>query len=311
MAKETPVEIIPLTAPLNQPQAELSGLSWCGDRLILLPQYPERVENNDASFFYYLERQQIIDYLDEKSSHALTPKRILIHENKVRDTVSVFEGYEAIACSEDKVWLSIESIDANGVYQSVLVPGDISFAAQAAIKIEPQGKALLRSQSNLRNIGDEAIVMHGSDVIAIHEVNSRSAVKSPNARRLSNSLETLKFPPIPFRITDASSLDQANRFWVINYKYSGDDFSRNTQDPISIKYGQGNSHKKYYNVERLLQLALEDNQIKLLDSKPISLEMTSSKGRNWEGLARLENRGFLLVTDRYPNTLLGFVPYTE
>ena len=31
--------------------------------------------------------------------------------------------------------------------------------------------------------------------------------------------------------------------------------------------------------------------------------------RNWEGIARLEGRGFLLVTDQFPDTILAFVPY--
>ncbi len=31
--------------------------------------------------------------------------------------------------------------------------------------------------------------------------------------------------------------------------------------------------------------------------------------RNWEGIVRLENRGFLLMTDKYPETLFGFVEY--
>jgi hypothetical protein len=31
-------------------------------------------------------------------------------------------------------------------------------------------------------------------------------------------------------------------------------------------------------------------------------------GRNWEGLVRLDDRGFLLVTDLFPGTILGFVP---
>ncbi len=29
---------------------------------------------------------------------------------------------------------------------------------------------------------------------------------------------------------------------------------------------------------------------------------------NWEAMVRLDDRGFLIMTDRYPSTLLAFVP---
>jgi hypothetical protein len=32
--------IIPLSGPIDSKQAELSGLAWIGDTLVLLPQYP-------------------------------------------------------------------------------------------------------------------------------------------------------------------------------------------------------------------------------------------------------------------------------
>jgi len=31
------------------------------------------------------------------------------------------------------------------------------------------------------------------------------------------------------------------------------------------------------------------------------------QSRNWEGIAMLDQRGFLLVTDQHPNTILAFV----
>jgi hypothetical protein len=31
--------------------------------------------------------------------------------------------------------------------------------------------------------------------------------------------------------------------------------------------------------------------------------------RNWEGLAQLEGKGLLLATDKYPTTLLAFIPF--
>jgi len=116
---------------------------------------------------------------------------------------------------------------------------------------------------------------------------------------------------VPFRITDASTVDQDNRFWVINYKYSGDKFSRKAEDLITEQHGEGPSHKKYYNVERLIELELKDNTITLTDSKPIPLKMLGVEGRNWEGLVRFGDQGFLIATDKHPATILGFVPFSD
>jgi hypothetical protein len=42
---------------------------------------------------------------------------------------------------------------------------------------------------------------------------------------------------------------------------------------------------------------------------PIYLEKTQqNRPRNWEGLVRFEDRGFLVVTDKFSITLLAFVP---
>ena len=311
---EIAVQTIALSSPLNQAKAEISGLSWCGDKLIFLPQYPERLSEDGNSYLYYLERQEILDYVDRVVSKPLQAKPLPIKQNELRKALPFFDGFEAIACKEDKLWLSIESLNAEGTYQSFVVTGVISFAQPAVIEVALQDLVQLDTQSKLENMGDEAIVMLGDDVIAIHEINDPRAVPWPKARRVSRqtkAVSELSFPHIPFRITDATELDSDNRFWVMNYKYSGDKFSRDARDLLSEKYGKGDSHKTYYNVERLVELEINDDQIKLVDSAPISLKMIDVEGRNWEGLVRLENRGFLLVTDEHPATIFGFVPFTR
>lgn len=311
---EIPVEIIPLAAPLNQAKAEISGLAWCQDKLILLPQYPKRISNNDNSYFYYLERQEILDHINGVTTSALHPKRILINEKQLRKAVTFFDGFEAIACNENKIWLSIEALNVLGTYQSFVVPGVISFTETPNIEIDQTSLVQLKTQSNMRNIGDEAILFSDDNVMALHEVNDAKAVSAPKARlvnRISKEISALNFPHLPYRITDATTLDGDKRFWVINYKYSGDKFSRDTVDPLADEYGQGASHKKYDNVERLVELQLRNGSISLITQAPIQLEMNANEGRNWEGLVRLEGKGFLLATDKHPSTLLGFVPYTN
>jgi len=46
----------------------------------------------------------------------------------------------------------------------------------------------------------------------------------------------------------------------------------------------------------------------LTDSAPIQLTLLSDgTARNWEGVAKLDDRGFLLATDKFPDTILAFV----
>ncbi len=315
---ETSVKVIPLAPPLDQADAEISGLAWCGDKLILLPQYPERFSDDGNSYFYYLKRQQIERFLDGEDQSPLLAKPVQVNEKDLRKAVSIFDGFEGITCKGSQVWLSIEALNFLGSYQSFVVPATISFGQSAKIDIDQEKLVFLSSQSEMRNIGDEAILNShlGSvdGVIALHEVNDKRVVKSPKARHISsadNSITEIEFPNLPFRITDASTLDEDNRFWVINYKYSGDKFSRKAEDLLTEQHGEGQSHKKFFNVERLIELELNDNKITLTDSKPIPLKMLDVEGRNWEGLVRFGNQGFLIATDKHPATILGFVPFSE
>ena len=310
-ALETSVQKIKLAAPLNLDQAELSGLTWCDDKLILLPQYPRRISSDKQSNFYYLDKAEILLALKDSAAEPLKAKPILVNEKDLRKAVSIFDGFEAIECKNNKIWLSIEAVTFLGEYQSFVVPAEIRFEPMASITIDEKRLTHLPSLSKLRNMGDEAIVMVGDDIIAIHEVNDTRVVTDTKARRIqrvNSTISKLPFPSLPFRITDATKLDANNRFWAINYKYSGDKFSRNTTDNIAEQYGKGASHKQFYNVERLLEFELTKRGISLVSAPPIQLKMDQIEGRNWEGIVRLDDLGFLLVTDKHPKTILAFVP---
>ncbi len=64
-------------------------------------------------------------------------------------------------------------------------------------------------------------------------------------------------------------------------------------------------------VERQVELQLPaDGQgsITLTGAPPIQLKLAEGQvARNWEGLVRLDGRGFLLATDSFPETILAFV----
>ena len=57
-----------------------------------------------------------------------------------------------------------------------------------------------------------------------------------------------------------------------------------------------------------MALQYDADGITFVDRAPVQLELPGEDARNWEGIVRLDDVGFLLVTDQYPQTILGFVP---
>jgi hypothetical protein len=59
----------------------------------------------------------------------------------------------------------------------------------------------------------------------------------------------------------------------------------------------------------LVELQYTESGLELTGAAPIQLELLpGSLPHNWEGLVRLDSRGFLVMTDSFPDTILGFVP---
>ena len=62
---------------------------------------------------------------------------------------------------------------------------------------------------------------------------------------------------------------------------------------------------------RLLEFQFSPSGITPAGTAPIPLEANLGDIHNWEGLARLDDRGFLLVSDEIPDSTLGFVPFPD
>jgi hypothetical protein len=124
-------------------------------------------------------------------------------------------------------------------------------------------------------------------------------------------LGTIPFPTIEYRVTDATCPDSKGRFWVINYFFPGEGPElKPAPDPLAYEYGLSNIRVFSSGVERLVELQYSEDRITLAETTPVYLENSKhNRHRNWEGLVRLENNGFLLMTDKFPDTLLGFVPW--
>ena len=84
------------------------------------------------------------------------------------------------------------------------------------------------------------------------------------------------------------------------------------KDLLIEKYGQGPTHSLSERVERLVEYKIKNDRIVLTNNPHIEIELEGEKtSRKWEALARYENKGFLIATDKYPkpNTILAYIPY--
>lgn len=314
-AVEQPVTVIPLAGDLVTPRAELSGLAWYGDQLILLPQYPRRFGNQ----LYFLPRAEIQRFLRQESTAPLLPQALPLLNGAEAAQLAGFDGFEAIAFQGNQAFLTIEAeIDKQMV--SYLLTGQMA-EDLSGLTLDLQTVREIPPQTKINNIGEEALLLADDQVLTFYEANGFILNEQPLAHRFAQAdlqpLGTLPFPTIEYRITDATPLDAEKRFWAINYFFIGDQRLRSLElgpDPLSVQYGLGPTHKVSKIVERLVEFQYSPEGITLVDQPPLQLQLVEGLARNWEGIVRLEEEdltGFLLVSDTFPETILAFVPRGE
>ena len=307
VATETPVTTIDLSGPVSAARAEISGMAWYGDWLVLLPQYPNRVDDS----LYALKRQDILDYLDGGTLEPLSPTAIPVDAPGLNN-LRGFEGFEAIVFDGNAAYATIEAKVSTGM-QSYLLAGTIA-PDLGSINFDAANFVTIPAAAALTNYSDETLLLTNDRLLTIYEANGQNVNPNPQAQQISRTLERLEpisFPNIEYRVTDATSVDASGRFWVINYLFGGSlDKLDPAPDPLVEQYGIGPTHAANRDtVERLVELQYSENSITRTDTPPIPLQLADADdSRNWEGLTRLEGRGFLLVTDKFPGTQLAFVP---
>jgi hypothetical protein len=308
---EQPVSVIPLAGDLADSNAEVSGLAWYGQTLVLLPQYPDRFRSGGHGQVFVLPKSHVLAFLDGQSSEPLQPRAIPLLDASLVKGISGFEGYEAIAFFGEQVFVAIEA-RSGGRMLGYLARGHIA-TDLSRIELEAEPLAEVTAQTTLSNMAYETLLLSGNSLITMYEANGLNVNSEPVAYRFDLSLaplDAIPFPNLEYRITDATDLDEANHFWAINYFWPGDAKLEPAPDSLAARFGQGETHARFETVERLVQLSYTPSGISLTAAPPIQLQLIDDDhSRNWEGVVRLDERGFLLVTDKHPETILGFVPY--
>lgn len=323
---EVSVQEIPLDWPVQEERLallEISGLAWYGDILILLPQYPADFEDR----IFFLSRSEILDFLnrgvqkDGSGSALLRPMPLKLEApglpEKIaayRDLKLKFEGFEAIAFLGKRAFLTVEaSVPNTNKMRGFLISGTME-ANLSGLTLHPERLTEIPPQASVKNAADETLLIVDNQLVTIYEGNGKNINPFPRAHIFDLDLQLIQAIPlstIEYRITDATGADAGRRFWCINYYYPGErEEYKPAEDEITAAYGRGASHHAATEerVERLVEFVYCDTEIRRVESPPIQLALNLSESpRNWEGIVRLDKRGFLLVTDEHPRTILAFV----
>lgn len=310
-ALEFEVLNIPLPKEISSPQMEFSGLAWYGDVLVLLPQYPKGIFGYNEGMLYGIQKEELLDWKEDQG-RQITSFQIPINDDRVSKTVDGFEGFESLVFIEDRVYLTIESRGGDPM-RSFLIKGEVDQRSEEEIYIILDAEQMLELpvQNNVSNASYESITTDGEYLYAIFEQNGIEQNEEPLVLVIDQELNIVNEYPITagnFRITDASKFDENNEFWVINYFFPGDEHLKVEVDPVSERFGLPESHAYDERIERLIRVRLEHDHFEIIDQPPIYLALLENgEARNWEGLVVFDEIGFLLVTDKFPNSILGLV----
>ncbi len=180
-----PVQLITLTGPINHPEAELSGLAWDEDTLLLLPQYPERFKPGSApdsdGAIFALSKKEILDFLDGATQKPLEPRLIPIYAPGLKQKIAGYEGYESILVVGENVYFTIETSQIGGMV-AILAGGRFN-GDHSEIHIDPGKLDDISAQAPIPNFSDEALTLVNQHLVTFYEANG--AKINPTARRAS------------------------------------------------------------------------------------------------------------------------------
>ena len=83
----------------------------------------------------------------------------------------------------------------------------------------------IKTPVQVKNMTYESALIYKDIALFLYEANGKNLQKDVFQQTLSLkdfSISNIKFPNIEYRITDATKVDENNKFWAINYYWPGD-----------------------------------------------------------------------------------------
>lgn len=327
--REYPVKRLPLEGPLANKDAGLSGMAWHGDDLVLLPDRPQ-VWNEARPEVFTISREALQKRIDGDST-PLRPRHVPIEPVNFRDAFPGFDGCEAIAFHGDQAYVLIEAKpndpepktqaerDAKALERKrhedpirdltvgYLVPGALK---DGKLQLDVDRKVFLGQHTKLRNLSFEGLCVMQDKLVVLGELNGGPLNPHSSALLFDFDLKPLGEAPmeaLQYRLTDSTPADADGRFWVANYRMDKREYPVGRDEEVR-RYGKGETASHLRRVERLVELQEKDGKLELVRRPPVQLQLDPTQSsRNWEALARFGDKGFLIATDTFPESILGYV----
>ena len=303
-SQESKVSEIYLEGPASQKSLEMSGLAWYKDELILMPQY---IDYDDPAF-YAIPKAKINRWLSQKSPSPILPDKIRLDAPDFRNTIKGYQGFEAVCFDGNTIYLIIESKHEN-LMKSFIVKGRIK-RKKGIIIIDEDSLSEIEIPINIKNMGYESVAKYKNRILVFFEAYGKNINSKPEIISFDKSLKkskTIAFDNLEYRLTDVTSVDKEGKFWAINFFWPGEAKRlKPAADNILNNTNKGKTHSLFDHVERLVEYEIHKDQVKRSSVKAIQLSI-NKESRNWEGVARLDNKGFLMIVDEYPRTILAFI----
>ena len=281
---------IELDGLITDRKQEISGMTIHRNNVILLPE-------NLNGYYFYIPFSEILGRLSDYERKLLyndkpiLPVQKTLTTRKLKERYPGLDGFEAIAFNGDDVYIMIE-VRIDGKMAGLLIWGTI-IPSTMEIDIPEENLMLIKPPAQIDNFSFESLTITDGQLIMIYETNGFETIDRPFQYVVNlddMSINKTPFPHIDFRLTDATSVID-NKFWMINYYWTGDKKVLGVEDTLSI--------------ERLVEFKLGYNGIERSNSEYITLDNLDDP-HNWEGLVRFGN-GFLICTDKWPRMVLGYI----
>ena len=273
---------VPLDGLITDRKQEISGMTTYKDNLILLPE-------NRNGYYFYIPFDEIMNTL--RTGDKILPVQKTFTTRKLKERYPGLDGFEAIAFNGDNVYVMVE-VRIDGKMAGLLIWGSI-IPSTMEIDIPEENIMLIKPPAQIDNFSFESLTITDGQLIIIYETNGSKTIDRPFQYVVNlddMSINKTPFPNIDFRLTDATSVID-NRFWMINYYWTGDKETLGVPNDVGI--------------ERLVEFKLGYNGIERSSSEYITLDNLDDP-HNWEGLVRFGN-GFLICTDKWPRMVLGYI----
>ena len=259
---------------------EYSDLAWYGEQLILLPQYP------DAAL-PVIDKKSLETALDHPDTF-LRVHDLPFDDHVIHETISGFEGYEAIVFDGESLYLLVEARTFFGSMRGYLVRcriDDESITAEKFIE--------LPLPTDISNFAFEALSLADDDLIVFYEANG--IMPRPYAYRISRDLKDVSridLESIQYRLT-ATTPFVDNRAWAIQSYWNG--------EQKKLRVGERENFGRIIELERTASGIRTTPRFIPLHEGSVSY--------NWEGIVSFDKKGFIVVTDTHPKTVLWFVEW--